>query len=1001
MRVTLGIHLLLAALLSFGAHAGPAPKKPQQAQPSEAEKKQINDVQKDMYDHYAKQQYAETLKLAKQLIDLQTKAYGPDSQQVLSNKSMLAGIYTVMGDYATGLQIHKEILAADERVYGAESREVEAALSAVAGAYWSQNRIEEAEPYMQRNLALTKKLEGDKSIQYAGLLTSYGALLQMHNEYAASIRIYEEALAVYEATAKTKDDQQVLGAVQMLANGYWQANEKQKAMKLYDRAIQIATNAPNGTVMTRASTMWSVSTQYHYGGRDDLAKPLQQKTIELYKAEIARLEKDKPDDPMLNSYYLMLGYTYRQSDDLVNAEKLFKTLIADEEKKKPGTISNYTGTLAEIENAEGHPKEALALYLRSAEGMSKFSPMSAHAYDTTIADVERQLGDYKKAEQLLIAYEAYAGKQYGKKHPAYTSSLTALGTLYSAMGEIPKAETDYAAALEAAEHDLTNVLRTGTESDHAIYFAKNGYQLDLAINFAVTVAPKSPAAARLALTTLLRRKGRVLDAAAASMATIRSKLSPEDKKLLDQLADARTKLSKLTVAGPLPNAGDDYAKQVAALEDQIQKLEIEVGKKSAQYRAAVQSIDLAPIQKLIPKDTKLVELVNFQPNDPKAGYQMGKALPPRRFAAFVLGQKGDPIVVDLGPASAIDDAVEKFRKAVSNPKNTKVGDLGNALYKLTIGKLGLGSTQEVLIAPDGTLNVVPFSALVDDKGKLLLDSFNFTYLTSGRDLLRLQVKSKSQGGGVIFADPAFDATGAKSTDGSRGARAADLQNLMWPQLPGTGQEADEVEKTFKGLTEYRGDKATETAIKALHGPKILHLATHGFFLSDEPTKKSRSAEPAPAVVGMFMQQAPQQTGAENPLLRSGLALAGANKLQSGDEDGILTSMEASGLDLWGTKLVVLSACDTGNGTVTNGEGVYGLRRALVIAGAEGLVMSLWQVDDFATRDLMAGYYARLKAGKPRSDALRDIQREIAAKPKYAHPYYWAAFVAAGDNTPIN
>ncbi len=285
--------------------------------------------------------------------------------------------------------------------------------------------------------------------------------------------------------------------------------------------------------------------------------------------------------------------------------------------------------------------------------------------------------------------------------------------------------------------------------------------------------------------------------------------------------------------------------------------------------------------------------------------------------------------------------------------------------------------------------------------------------------MRLALRSKAQGGGVIFADPAFNASapapghpaqpgaGAATSPepASRGARSADLSGLMWPQLPGTGEEADEVEKTFSGLTEYRGAKATEGALKALHGPKILHLATHGFFLDDEPPPKARGAAAAPAapaaLVGAFGAQ-PQvvQQGAENPLLRSGLALAGANKLQSGNEDGILTSMEASGLDLWGTKLVVLSACDTGNGKVTNGEGVYGLRRALVIAGAESLVMSLWQVDDLATRDLMAGYYRRLEAGEARSNALRDVQREIAARPKYAHPYYWAAFVAEGDNSPI-
>jgi CHAT domain-containing protein len=492
------------------------------------------------------------------------------------------------------------------------------------------------------------------------------------------------------------------------------------------------------------------------------------------------------------------------------------------------------------------------------------------------------------------------------------------------------------------------------------------------------------------------------------MATIRAKLSPEDKQLLDDLASARSQLAKLTVAGPSATGDDDYAKTVAGLEDQIAKLEIQVGQKSAAYRAATQSISLAAIQKLVPKAARLVEIVNFQPYDPKAKYGAKIAALARHYAAYVLAQTGDPVFVDLGPAQPIDDAITAFRKAVSNPNNKHVTDLGHALYTLTIGKLAgaLGGSTEILIAPDGSLNLVPFSALVDDKGKLLLETDNFTYLTSGRDLLRLAVHTKAQGGGVMFANPAFDATGGgagTSGTGSRGARAVELSQLMWPQLPGTGEEADLVERTWDGLADFRGDKATEGALKQLHGPKILHLATHGFFLPDEPAKPSaQPGQPLPssgAGIGGPSIAQPQST--ENPLLRSGLALAGANKLKSGDDDGILTALEAAGLDLWGTKLVVLSACDTGNGKVTNGDGVYGLRRALVIAGAEGLVMSLWQVDDAATRDLMAGYYARLKAGKPRSSALRDVQLEIHANPKYAHPYYWAAFLAAGDNSPLN
>jgi CHAT domain-containing protein len=243
---------------------------------------------------------------------------------------------------------------------------------------------------------------------------------------------------------------------------------------------------------------------------------------------------------------------------------------------------------------------------------------------------------------------------------------------------------------------------------------------------------------------------------------------------------------------------------------------------------------------------------------------------------------------------------------------------------------------------------------------------------------------------VIFADPTFDgdapAPGLKAK--SRGSRSVDLASLSWPSLPGTGVEAIEVEKTMRGMQIFRGAAATEGAVKAIHGPKILHLATHGFFLPDEPPKKVREGAP------------PATEKHENPLLRSGLAFAGANKLSSGNDDGILTAMEASGLDLWGTKLVVLSACETGAGKVTNGDGVYGLRRALVIAGAESLVMSLWQVDDEATKELMAGYYKRLSAGKPRSAALRDVQLEIQSRKPYAHPYYWASFLPAGDNTPL-
>jgi CHAT domain-containing protein len=211
-----------------------------------------------------------------------------------------------------------------------------------------------------------------------------------------------------------------------------------------------------------------------------------------------------------------------------------------------------------------------------------------------------------------------------------------------------------------------------------------------------------------------------------------------------------------------------------------------------------------------------------------------------------------------------------------------------------------------------------------------------------------------------------------------------------------------------------GVQATEGSLKLLSGPDILHVATHGFFLPDQP-----QASPANSR-GLSIEPLNRSrvAHAENPLLRSGIALAGANARQSSEaEDGVLTALEAAGLDLWGTKLVVLSACETGVGEIKTGDGVYGLRRALVLAGAESQVMSLWQVSDAATRDLMVAYYKRLESGEGRSEALRQVQLEMLrgtqqsqdgknrslqvektsrASQGRSHPFYWASFIPIGD-----
>jgi CHAT domain-containing protein len=195
-----------------------------------------------------------------------------------------------------------------------------------------------------------------------------------------------------------------------------------------------------------------------------------------------------------------------------------------------------------------------------------------------------------------------------------------------------------------------------------------------------------------------------------------------------------------------------------------------------------------------------------------------------------------------------------------------------------------------------------------------------------------------------------------------------------------------------------GKEATEPALLGLSAPGILHIATHGLF-ADDPTSLNRSR----SAHSHFEEDATPPPN--HPLLRSALALAGAASYQPAvDEqeanrpDGLVTALELAGMNLWGTQLVVLSACNTGRGSVQLGQGVYGLRRALITAGAETLVVSLWKVDDEATQELMTGYYHRLRQGEGRAEAMQKAAREM--RQKRSHPYYWASFVVIGRGDPL-
>ncbi|HMW00826.1 MAG TPA: CHAT domain-containing protein, partial [Acidobacteriota bacterium] len=353
-------------------------------------------------------------------------------------------------------------------------------------------------------------------------------------------------------------------------------------------------------------------------------------------------------------------------------------------------------------------------------------------------------------------------------------------------------------------------------------------------------------------------------------------------------------------------------------------------------------------------------------------------------------EPGTLAFADLGETEPIDRAVVTLRKVLSDKSkslSSHVKPAAQALDQLVMKPVRalVGNTKHLLISPDGGLNLIPFAALMDEHGKFLVERYCLTYLTSGRDLLRLNVKLPSEEPPLVLANPDYAVGTGPVVAGQS------LKPLL--PLPATVKEGQEIQRLVGDARLVVKAEATEQAIKAVHRPALLHVATHGYFLTDTPRKTPldpvRSLSNTPAINV-------EELRIENPLLRSWLFFAGANQGGNEDNDGIMTALEAAQLDLWGTKLVTLSACETGVGEAKTGDGVYGLRRALVLAGSEAQLMSLWSVSDQATRKLMVDYYTRLKAGEGRSEALRNVQLEMLKDPRRQHPFYWASFIQSGE-----
>ena len=872
----------------------------------------------------------------KRALDIQEKTLGPEDTQLATTLTNLGVMYQAKGDYAQAEPLLLRALAIREKASGTEEIFIIQSLKSLASLYETKGEYDKAGPLLQRVVSKLEKLLGADNPIIAAALSDFALHYKNQGDYVKAEQLYQRAIAILEK-ARGPDDASLAVPLDNLAILYQSKGDYERAEAQYKRALAIKESTSRPDDPEIATTLSNLAVLYTEQRKYELAEPLLQRALALKEKALG------PMHPDVATLLSNLEVLYYDKGDYDKAEALSQRVLTIKEKAL----------------GPEHPDVAIAV--------------------NNIAALKEKKGDYKGAETLYLRALAIYEKKLGPKHPDTVSMVLNLALLSAAHGEMSQAISYLTRGTDISEYNAALVLATGSEEQKRRYMSTLSSETDYTISLHLCSVPNDLSAARLALTTILRRKGRALDAMTEQLAALRRRSDPQDRALLERLDAVRSQLATLVLNGPGKQSSvTEEQTAVAKLEAEVQRLEAAVSTRSAEFRAQSQAVNIESVQEAIPLETALVEIASYHPFNQQAKNR-SERYGASRYAAYVLGKEGQPKWVDLGDAAAIDNDVAALRKALISPRSTNVKQVGQALFGKVMRPILplVGNIHRLFLSPDGDLNLIPFGALVDERDRYLVENYSITYLTSGRDLLRLQVHTTSKQGPVIFANPLFnsgetsgpallaDATG-------QGRRSVDLRDAKFNPLPGTAGEAKALAGVMPDIKVFTGAQATEAALKQVSGPRILHVATHGFFLpdilqADAETRGGRG-------LGIGESSETPRTHDENPLLRSGLALAGVNQRQSGaGEDGVLTALEATGLDLWGTKLVVLSACETGLGEVKNGEGVYGLRRALVLAGSESQVMSLWQVSDAATRDLMAEYYKRLQAGEGRTEALRQVQ----------------------------
>jgi len=923
------------------------------------------------------------------------KALGPENPELAESLNDLGIVYDEQGRYAEAEPLYKRSLAIREKVLGPEDSDVATTLNNLANLYHDQTRYAESEPLYKRALAIHEKLGGPDSTDVALDLSNLGMLYNAQGRYGEQEQLCKRALAIYEK-ALGPEHPSVATVLNNLANVYQQQGRYGEAESLYKRALAIDEKALGPDHPDVAYALNNLGDLYVVLGRYAEAEPIDKRVLAIREKALGPEHLDVAMS--LNNMALL----YQDEGRLGEAEPLYKRAIAIQEKVL----------------GPNHPNLAVSL--------------------GNFAGLYAELGRYGEAEPLSKRALEIDEKALGPDHPQVaTDDLYNLSELYYAEGHYDQAE-------QLLQRSL-RILRGRFEYNFAYMSEKDRLQFSgivrnvflLYFSLALVERGQDAAVAGRMYDLLLWQKGQV----GTSVATLRSEVAASGDaqavKILEELTEKKSQSSRLVAT-----RSDGWQEARKRLDAEANDLEQQLARRvsSVAEHKNLERTTWKDVQKALKPGDAAVEIVRFPFREAKKK-ATDKADKTYYIALVVRPGNSQPAMVPLGEAREFEgQSFSAYRAEVGIGKaDATAAEAGagaspwRALYDAMWKPLEapLGDAKRIYVSVDGVLNEIPLGVLQAADGSRVMEKYDFRVVASTRDLLRASHHGTNNTA-ILVGNPRFlmsdeeqrvavnrlggsgkqepemllaSAVSPASPAGGALSRAVTERGACNPPppeggvlcpLPGTATEVQSIgellrEKDWK-VSSYQGEQALEEVVKKAASPRVLHLATHGFFMADEPAKAGTRG-------------GGQSSGVEDPMLRSGLFFAGADRTLNmeapidGMENGVLTAYEATALNLQGTELVVLSACETARGHVQYGEGVFGLGRALQEAGAEAVLMSLWSVPDQETQELMTQFYTNWLGGMDKAEALRQAQvreRDVVLK-RYGKdlPYYWGAFTLVG------